>query len=229
MATSRAQLIEQLRLKEELEQREIIRKCSEDAWYWLQNYTKTFDEHAAKKGVDVYKPFPDKDYLRVTLELFRNPENERIFAAKSREMMLSWLAAGYITWDCQFHERTRWIIQSKSEDTAAELLAYCKCLYSQQPEWLKKRFPLKGNKLETEGGVQSKLLQLWQNESRVKGVPQGPDQIRSGHPTGVFFDEACFIEGFEAAYASAAQVTPKIIAISSAVPGGFFAQVCSGS
>jgi hypothetical protein len=155
----------------------------------------------------------------------RDPAERRIFAAKSREMMLSWLVAGYITWDCQFHEHTRWIIQSKSEDTASELLLYCKCLYSQQPEWLKKRYLLDGGKFDTVGGTQSKLLQLWANKSRIKGVPQGPDQIRSGHPTGVFFDEACFIEGFEAAYASAAQVTPKIIALSSAVPGGFFAQV----
>lgn len=228
MQKTRASLIEDFKLQQELEQRRILKQCIESPWYWLTNFTKTFDEHAQIKKVEVHKPFPDKSYLQAMLEIFMS-EEDRIFCAKSREMMLSWLVAGFITWQCQFFPRTRWVVQSKDEDTASELLSYCKCLYGQQPEWMRRKYPLQGGRIETDGGLQSKLLHLWQHESRVKGVPSGADKVRQAHPTGVFFDEACFIDEFEAAYASAGQVTPKVIAISSAVPGGYFAQVCGAA
>lgn len=225
---SRKDLIAAARARQRNECEEAIEHCKKDCWYWLTTWTKTYDEHAESKGENVYKPFPDKTYLQAMLEILKDPAHSRVFVAKSREMMLSWLVAGFITWECQFKPRTRWIIQSKDEDTASEIIGYCKNLYNQQPEWMRLKFPLAGGRLTTDGGMQSKLLHLYAHESRIKGVPSGAHKIRQAHPTGIFFDEAGFIDEFEAAYASGNNVTPKIIAISSAIPGGFFAQVCGG-
>jgi hypothetical protein len=222
---TRARLIEDLRLKQELEQREIIKKCKESPWYWLRNCTETFDEQAAEKQEEPYKPFPDKSYLPVMLDLLNVPTGIQ-FIPKSREMMASWFVMGYITWQCQFFPRRRWVVQSKDEDTAKGLLEYSKVLYRRQPEWMKKRFPLDGGKMDTDGGKQSNLLHLYANESRVIGITSDPDKIRQGHPTGVFFDEAAHMASFEAAYAAAINCTRRIIALSSAHPGGYFSQVC---
>ena len=230
MATAtRARLIEQLRLQEELEQRRIIAEIKNDPcfpWIWVSKYTKTFDEQAADKGLEPYRAFPDKEYIPV---LFRelNVPNRIDFIPKSREMMASWLIMAKITAECQFFDRRRWVVQSKDEDTAKGLLEYAKTLYSQQPEWMKKRFPLKGGKIEVTGGEQSNLLHIYNNGSRVIGITSDPDKIRQGHPTGVFFDEACYMPAFEAAFAAAVNCARRIIAISSAKPGNLFEQVCN--
>lgn len=223
----RRQLISQVRAAEELERRKIIKRCEADPWHWLTLHTETFDTHAESKEVEVYKPFPQKSYLKTILEIFNDRKEKRIFVPKSREMMLSWLACGFITWSCQFKPHTQWVIQSKDEGTAGKLLKYCKCLYVRQPQWMKERYPLHGGKFDTDGGRQSLLLQLWQSESSIEGIPSGADKARQMHPSGFFFDEAAYIGEFEAAYASVDNVTPKIIAVSSAIPGGYFAQIAA--
>lgn len=257
----RRQLISQVRAAEELQRREIIRRCEIDPWFWLTAQTKTFDEQAREKGVEAYKPFPETAYLKLVLAILLGGEEAAIAAAnadgsdefkadaaylvaqghlsnpgkykpephtavpKSREMMISWIACGLLTWDAQFHERTRWVIQTKKEQTAEELLAYCKCLYAQQPDWMKDRYLLAGGKKDTEGGQQSKLLQLWGHKSRIIGLPQGADQVRQAHPSGILFDEACYIEDYEASLAAAGAACRRIISISSAKPGNYFEQV----
>lgn len=221
----RRQLINQAKAAEEIERRKIIKRCEDDVWYWLTEWTETFDTHAESKDVEVYKPFPRKEYLEKVVRIFADRDEKRIFIPKSREMMLSWLACGFITHACQFKPHTQWVIQSKDEGTAGKLLKYCKCLYSRQPQWMKERYPLHGGKYDTESGRQSLLLQLWKSESSIEGIPSGADKARQMHPSGFFFDEAAYIGEFEAAYASVDNVTPKIIAVSSAIPGGFFAQV----
>jgi hypothetical protein len=264
---TRVQLIEELRLKEELEQRKIAARCAKDPWFWLTECTKTFDEQAREKGVEEYKPFPkEAHHLRLVVAMLVAGEVAAIAAEeankisggdrkaaadagyavalqaletgehkpdphtvipKSREMMASWTIMGVLTWDAQFHQRSRWVVQSKTENTAYDLLSYTKCLYDQQPEWLRKRYALpKGKTDYRDSPEQSKLLHIWKNESRVIGLPQGPDQVRQAHPTGIFFDEACYIEGYEAGLASAANVCRRIISISSAKPGNLFAQIC---
>lgn len=222
----RSRLISQVKAAEELRHREIVKKCQESPWYWMSTQTRTFDEQAKEKNEDPYKPFPDKSYVETIVNELNVPSGTD-FIPKSREMMLSWIVMALLTWQCQFIERTRWVVQSKDEDTAKGLLEYSKVLYEQQPEWLKRRYPLAGGKIDTTGGVQSNLLHLYANGSRVIGITSDPDKIRQGHPTGVFFDEAAHMVAFEAAYAAAINCTRRIIAVSSANPGNFFGQVCA--
>jgi hypothetical protein len=201
----------------ELGRREVERRLEQHPWEWLTQYTQTFDEHAAEKGVPVHKPFPTKEYLRVVLRyLERSP---RIFIPKSREMLTSWLVMGYCTQKAQYKKRTRVIIQTEKEEKGWDLVEYCRCLYNQQPEWLRRLHPL------ATGGVQSKGLLLWDNESRVRAIPSGANQVRQAHPTVLVLDEASFLPEAMQSYETANPVTSQIIAISSAGPG-WFADMC---
>jgi hypothetical protein len=178
----------------------IIKRCSVDPWYWITEWTKTFDEQARDKGVEAYKPFPVDGYqlkvilsiliagepaadaaartwesthndedtanaaYEVALDAIQNPtkypKEPHIAVPKSRTMMASWTVVAYMSWEGQFHERVRWVLQSKEERTAEDLLSYAKCLYSQQPAWMRERYPLTGGKgqIETEGAPYRRVL-----------------------------------------------------------------------
>jgi hypothetical protein len=81
------------------------RACSFDPLYWLQNFTKTFDEHWQEKRSQPYARFPDKPYMPWLFKLLTS--ERRLFIPKSREMMISWAVVGYGVWRCQFFPRTR--------------------------------------------------------------------------------------------------------------------------
>jgi hypothetical protein len=76
--------------------------------YWLQNLTKTIDDHAVAKGTPAKAPFPRKSYfLPLMGQLLRpvlnpSPECHTTFFPKSREMMTSWTICGYVSWVCQW-------------------------------------------------------------------------------------------------------------------------------
>jgi hypothetical protein len=64
---------------------------------------------------------------------------------------------------------------------------YEKTLYDEQEEPLKRRFPL------AKPLKQQAVLRLeFANGSRIIGIPEGADQIRSYHPWGLLMDEAAF-------------------------------------
>lgn len=62
------------------------------------------------------------------------------------------------------------------------------------------------------------------SRSEIKGIPQGADHVRGFTATGVFLDEACFLEGMDevlAAVKPAIGKSGKFTAISSAMPSYF--------
>src|SRR5256885_5689469 len=64
---------------------------------WLTHETlgtKTEDAHAHAKGTSPVAPFPKMGYFVEVMGWML--ESERLFIIKSREMMTSWLACGYI-------------------------------------------------------------------------------------------------------------------------------------
>lgn len=215
----RHELIRLAKVQDELEHRRIDKLCANDPLYWLSRYTETFDEHAAQKGVAVYKPFPaDKPYFPLLFDALR--KSDRLIVPKSRQMMASWAVCGYLTWLCQWQPRVRAVIQVQKEDKAAELIEYCRTLYERQPKWMQKMHPLKG------GGIQSKLLLLWESGSRAQGIPGGVDQIRSLHPTVLFMDEACHMPEAKECYEVSNPVCSQIVMVSSAAPG-WVAELCT--
>jgi phage FluMu gp28-like protein len=186
-----------------------------DPLVWLQQYTCTKDSHWKEAGAGTpYRPFPDKPYFRFVLhEIHRN---KVLLIEKSRDMMLSWLCVGYFTHAAITTERREVLFQSQKEDKAAELIDYARILYEQQPQALKQRSPL-AKPLRS----QSSLKLEFANGSRLVGIPEGADQIRSYHPWGLLMDEAAFQPEAGEAYDAAVPVCEKIVVVSSAGPGWF--------
>jgi hypothetical protein len=191
--------------------------------YWLQNITLSEDDHWLAKKTAPKAPFPRKEYFRHVLGAMQFPVVypsglcQQLYIAKSREMMTSYLACGYVSWLCQWHPNLFCVLQSQQEAKAEELIRYTKILYDNQPEWMKEKHPLLRD---------NALVREYQNGSRIVGLPKGENQVRSLHPFLYLADEAAFLEEFRECVAAVQPVAKQIIAISTANPGPF-GDVCS--
>jgi hypothetical protein len=195
--------------------------------WWLQECTKTHDEHWQEKNLaGPYAAFPRLPYWPWLFGLLMS--ERRLLIPKSREMMLSWAVVGYGVWRCQTAPRTRFVVQTQKEDKSVQLVkgvgvpGYAAALYQSQDPRLQVQFPLT-KPLEDMPANQIS----WKNESVMMGVPAGADQIRMYHLTIMMFDEAAHLDEFEAALAAAEPVCTKIIAVSSVAPGAFWDRVRS--
>jgi hypothetical protein len=183
--------------------------------YWATTHTATENPHWQEQGLPFIAPFPKKSYFT---PLFAAMLRERrLFIPKSREMITSWAVCVYAMHRAQWSQ-AEVVIQTTKEEKARRLVEYSTILYRNQPEWLRKRHPLKRDA--------TALAMAWADGGRLYGIPSGEDQIRMFHPTIVIFDEAAFLPGFEASYDAAEPVAKQLIAISSAGPGPF-ADICS--
>ena len=190
-----------------------LRKRPSEPLFWLQHHTRTRDSHWREAGASSpYRPFPKKSYFAAVVETIQS--EPVLFIEKSRDMMISWLCVGYFTHAAMTNDEREVLFQSQKEDKAAELIDYAKTLYEQQDERLKRRFPLAKPLKE-----QSALKLEFANGSRIIGIPEGADQIRSYHPWGLLMDEAAFQPEAGEAYDAAVPVCQKIIVVSSAGPG----------
>lgn len=191
--------------------------CARDPAYFFwndQRYVWTFDQYELEDAKKV-KPFQDKPYLRETLEdIHREPVT---FLPKSRQLFVTWLVCGYLWWDARFHPFELNFAQSKKEDDAANLVfnrewtvARISFMESMLPDWMRDR------RASTSYGIIN-----FSNGSKIWGIPQGGDIIRSYTPSIVFLDEAAFQPEAEASYTAASSAARKIVAVSSAEPSWF--------
>lgn len=190
--------------------------------WWMQECTLTYDEKWREHGHDSpYRPFPRLPYFAWVFDLFLT--QKRLLVKKSREMLLSWCAVGYAVWLCQTRPRTRVVIQTNKETKAVDLVkgagvpGYGRTLYERQSERMKQEFPLTKEMEDQPSDAIS-----WKNGSILQGVPSGADQIRMYHPSLVLYDEAAYIESFQASWAAAEPVAEQMIAISSVAPSWFW-------
>ena len=203
-----------------LERRRILRQCQASPLYWLQNCTKTRDDHWREKGTEPFLPFPKLPYMPWLFHLMQT--ERRLFMPKSREMTVSWAVMGYAAWLCQFRGPVECIVQTEREAKVLDLVSgrgtpgYVRTLYEQQPEWLKAAFPTAKPPQEMAGDIF-----MWANKSVVRGVPSGASQVRQYHPALVIYDEACFLSEWWESYGAAEPVSSQIIAVSSANPSRF--------
>jgi len=188
---------------------------------WLQHHTQTKDPHWREVGASSpYRGFPDKPFFRPIIEALQR--EQILFCAKSRDLMLSWLISGFFTHDCMTNAGVEVLFQSQTEEKAAELVDYAKCLYDRQDDDIKARYPLAQPLAK-----QSSLELNFSNGSRIVGIPHGVDKIRSYHPTALFIDEAAFIPDAGQAYDEAVSACQKIVVLSSANTGWFESVVIS--
>lgn len=187
------------------------RRALQDKWFWLTRCTKTVDEQDQENP---YKPFPDKDYLRLTLDVY---EHEPIvIVEKSRTMLCSWLTSGYCAHEMFNRPAVGVIFQSADEARAVHDVDYVKALWDHSLDPLKQRW-----KLARPLHVQPFNRMEMANGSWCMGITGGPDKIRSEHPTIVVLDEAAFIDSDANFNVAMAARPKKLIALSSANPGWF--------
>jgi hypothetical protein len=165
-------------------------------------------------------------YMPFLFERLRNAK--RLFIPKSREMMLSWAVMGYAVWMCQWHPEIQIIVQSAREDKSVDLVTgrehpgYCRVLWENQDESLKRDHPLTKPPSEMAGDLFS-----WGNGSEIRAVPAGGDQFRQYHPFCCILDECAYLPEAEASFNAAHPVATQIICVSSAGPS-WFMDICDG-
>ena len=185
-------------------------------------HVQTKDEHDEQSPI---KLFPKKPYIPYLFDIFTAKLQSIFFIAKSRQIMLTWLCCVYALWLAKAIPHRLIFLQSKKEEDAANLVfsggrtgknwdvARISFIEKHLPWWLQ------------DEGIESAYGKLlFPNGSKIWGVPEGADMIRSYTPSLVISDEAAFQPEFGSAYTAMLPVTKQggcLIAISSANPGPF--------
>jgi hypothetical protein len=194
----------------------LLQAATRNPYIWATGYTKTKNEHWVEEGrPSPYEPFPRLPYFPPLFQAF---ESERIvWIEKSRDMMISWACVAYLTLKAMTMPECGVLFQAQKENKAIQLVEYAKCLYDQQPDFLREAFPL------TKPTKNQPALSLhFAHGGYVLGIPGGADQIRSYHPWGYLNDESSFQpEAGECYNEALSAVAGKIIFNSSAGPGWY--------
>lgn len=183
---------------------------------------RTKDEH---DEISPIKLFPKKPYIPYLFDIFTAKLQSIFFIAKSRQIMLTWLCCVYALWLAKSIPHRLIFLQSKKEEDAANLVfsggrtgknwntARISFIEKHLPWWLQ------------DEGIESAYGKLtFPNGSKIWGVPEGSDMIRSYTPSLVISDEAAFQPEFGSAYTAMLPIAKQggcLIAISSANPGPF--------
>ena len=142
------------------------------------------------------------------------------FIEKSRDMMTTWLTVAMYAWDTLFHKNRENIFQSDDSTKTADLVERAYFIWDNQPSFLKSIHPA----TYAAGQTRSGILRVPSLVSTILGFPQGPDQIRQYHPSGIFVDEAAFQTEAAAAFMAVKptiQAGGRYTAVSSANAGWF--------
>lgn len=216
--------------------------CSRKAHYFIfdSRCLLTKDEHRAEAPV---QPFPDKAYLRVMLDCLLLtagllPPDKATWAneagmpveafwnagmlaiEKSRQIMATWLVSAYCLWRAKYRAHQLILWQSKKEDDAANVV-FDKDLETARISFMEAHLPR-----ELRDPVQTSRCNLRypHTGSRIWGIPEGADIIRSNTPSVLVSDEAAFQPEFASARDAAMPSVKgggQLVALSSAAPGAF--------
>lgn len=217
-------------------------RCRRSAHYFIfdSQALLTKDEHDHESPV---KPFPDKTYLRVVLDCLLltagllPPTEARYLVAegldpaqfdnsgmlaieKSRQIMATWLVAAYCLWRAKFRPHQLILWQSKKEDDAANV-TYDKDMHNARISFMEINLP---PTLRSRVDPSRCNLRFQETGSRIWGIPEGADIIRSNTPSVLVSDEAAFQPEFASAKDAAMPAVKgggQLVALSSAAPGAF--------
>jgi len=185
-------------------------------WRWIRDCCVTQDEADSSSPV---KPFPDKEYLRYITGVWQG--SSLLAIPKSRRMMLTWLMLALHLHKALFFPRSAIFIQSKKEDDSDFLLSDKRMLFIY--ENLPKSLPWPK--------VTRKFCSLeFSNGSYMRGIAQGPDQLRQYTASAILCDEMAFWDKAEQTWGAlkpTVQGGGQVTMISSAGPG-FFQRLVEG-
>lgn len=190
--------------------------CTEDPWFFCRTLVRTKNEH----GDDApYEAFPDKAFLlgviRTWEEVASRKTNRLLLIPKSRQMMVSWIAMTMALWTGMTRQAQLIIVQSKKELDAKNLLDRAFGIWTRLPPTVRELVPCIPGHCH---------LDFPASDSRILGIPEGGDQIRSNTASLLICDEAAFQPSFLEAYTAA---QPSLngggmgVFVSSAAPGTF--------
>lgn len=169
-------------------------RVKEDPWFFFSTMALTKDEHGGGDVSGSYKPFPNYAYVRETLrELLRG---NRHLIPKSRQVMISWIIATYGLWWSLTRQAQLGLIQSKKEEDAGRLVERIHGVWSRLPAHVKEANPCVLQK-------KPPMLTFPATDSKILGIPEGGDQIRSNTASWLFGDESAFQAGFSEAFVAA--------------------------
>lgn len=129
------------------------------------------------------KAYPAEiEYLQyVTRQMVEEP---LLALVKHRRMIITWTYATVCLWDALFHEGRFNALVSKKEEDSDELVRRCKFIYENIPQ---KLLPLKPKMIYKYTSIRFPEI-----DSEIKGVAQGPDQLRQYTCSRVGCDEMAF-------------------------------------
>lgn len=139
---------------------------------------------------------------------------------KSRDMTATWLTVAMYAWDTLFHKGRENIFQSEDTTKTLDLVERAYFIYRNQPAFLRNVVKATFGA----GSSKSGKITVPALESVIMGFPQGADQIRQFHPSGIYTDETAFQVGAGDSFAAikpAIQNGGRYTAVSSAYPSWF--------
>jgi len=107
-----------------------ILKCGKDPSYFLKNYA--YIPNTVDGRLILFNTYDFQDKL---LDDFNNHRFNIIL--KSRQMGISTITAGYITWLMLFHRQKNVLVLATKLDTAANLVKAVKTMIKNVPEWMR--------------------------------------------------------------------------------------------
>lgn len=215
--TARAKQVESSTSGEEEQRR--VRQATANPWHWLRNFTKTKNPHWQEEGcASPYEPFPDKPYFEPLLDLIHSEPIS--FCEKSRDMMATWAIVGYFTWQAMMVPSREVVFQTLEVPKSIELIDYAKCLYDNQPKWLRDAFPL----VKPSDKQASDVLEF-AHGGVIFAIPGGAQKIKAYHPWGYFNDETSFQPDAGGCFAEALGTGVQKIVCNSSAGIGWFSDV----
>ena len=146
-----------------------LAQCATDGLFWLK-WVKTRDE--ADPAVTL-KPFPlQLEYVRELWTVLQS--SQRVVVAKSRQMLVSWVAAAFCLWTARFKENQACYWQSQQWDEAVEKVCMPTGGFMGRIQFMERHLPewMRQNVKESEGRIQ------FPNGSIVQSLAGGADKAR---------------------------------------------------
>jgi hypothetical protein len=170
------------------------------------------------KELPTTRSFPMKPYFEPIIKQWLN--KPLILIEKSRDMMATWLVVVLYTWDTFYHRGRQNFFQSETAKKTRELIRRSHFVMRNQPKFLRDQHKvIYGVGPDGAGELRCEGL-----DSELIGMPQGSDQIRQYHPSGVFTDETAFQKDAGETFAAvkpAIQNGGRYTGVSSAYPSWF--------
>ncbi len=163
----------------------MLQELAADFWLYLTSCVQTLDEHETDPALSISKPFPWFPHLRELAADFQKlPLLKRLLILKSRQMLLSWLLAGYATWRTLFHNGNRVLYLTIKEADAFKVKARVDHILANLPDLV--RVLLDQRTIDNTGEIE------FRGGSSMIFLPSSQNPGRSMTATDAILDEHAF-------------------------------------